>query len=572
MKPIDPRLFRYARSTRRFFVISVLVGTFTALFVILQAWFLSAILVDVIGNGDSLVGVSYAIVALILTFLARALLTWISDTVAARSAGAAKSELRQAAMSALIDQGNAGMSSGEIAALATRGIDALDNYFSRYLPQLVLAVIVPISIVIVILTQDLISALIVVVTVPLIPIFMILIGTFTQQKVDRQWKTLTKLSGHFLDLISGLPTLKIFGRAQAQVRIIEKVGAEYRSSTMGVLRISFLSSLALELLATLSVALVAVSVGLRLAEGQILFSVGLFILILAPEVYLPLRLIGQHFHAAAEGLGAADKLFTLIESDQLNASRGISAPRGAEIRIRNLEIVHAGSDNLALGQTTFTAEVGTVTAIVGTSGSGKTTLLRAVLGLLPIHSGTIAIGETSLGEVSLTSWHKRIGWLPQEPHFFSRDLEVAPTIRSVVDLSGQASDAKIWEVLNSAHISAEIRPIGLDYQLQSGSGLSGGQLQRIALARALMGDPDILILDEPTAAVDSASELLVAATLSDFAQEGGTVILVAHRPVLLNIADQIVRVGNSELLVGTSSKTNEHHELNGVVPSGSRNW
>ena len=213
-----------------------------------------------------------------------------------------------------------------------------------------------------------------------------------------------------------------------------------------------------------------------------------------------------------------------------------------------------------------------MTAIVGTSGSGKTTLLRAVLGLLPIHSGTIAIGETSLGEVSLTSWHKRIGWLPQEPHFFSRDLEVAPTIRSVVDLSGQASDAKIWEVLNSAHISAEIRPIGLDYQLQSGSGLSGGQLQRIALARALMGDPDILILDEPTAAVDSASELLVAATLSDFAQEGGTVILVAHRPVLLNIADQIVRVGNSELLVGTSSKTNEHHELNGVVPSGSRNW
>ncbi len=572
MKPVDPRLFRYARSTRRFFVISVLVGALTALFVILQAWFLSAILVDVIGNGNSLGGVSYAIVALVLAFLSRALLIWISDTVAARSAGAAKSELRQAAMSALINQGHAGQGVGEIAALSTRGIDALDNYFSRYLPSLVLAVIVPISIIAVIFTQDLISALIVVVTVPLIPIFMILIGMYTQQKVDKQWKTLTKLSGHFLDLISGLPTLKIFGRAQAQVKIIERAGEEYRSSTMGVLRISFLSSLALELLAMLSVALVAVSIGLRLAEGQIAFSIGLFVLILAPEVYLPLRLIGQHFHAAAEGLGAADKLFSIIESDQLIATQGSDVQRRVAIEINNLEIVHPGSENIALSPTTFIAQVGTVTAIVGTSGSGKTTLLRALLGLLPIHSGTIRIGGAPLGEVALTSWHKRIGWLPQEPHFFARDLQASPTIRSVVDLSGQASDTKIWEVLESVHIAAEIRPTGLDYHLQSGGGLSGGQLQRLALARALMGDPDVLILDEPTAAVDSASELLIAQTLRDFANANGIVILVAHRPGLLSIADQIVRVGNSGLMPGTPGEAHEHQDLNAVVPSGSRNW
>ncbi len=572
MKPVDPRLFRYARSTRRFFVISVLVGALTALFVILQAWFLSSILVDVIGNGNTLGGVSFAIIALVLTFACRAILIWISDTVAARSAGAAKSELRQAAMSALIDQGNAGMGAGEIAALATRGIDALDSFFSRYLPQLVLAVIIPISIIAVIFTQDLISALIVVFTVPLIPIFMILIGMFTQQKVDKQWKTLTKLSGHFLDLISGLPTLKIFGRAQTQVKIIEKVGAEYRSSTMGVLRISFLSSLALELLATLSVALVAVSVGLRLAEGQIVFSIGLFVLVLAPEVYLPLRLIGQHFHAAAEGLGAADKLFSLIESDQLKATQGTDVRKGAAIEINNLEIVHPGSQNIALSPTTFTAQVGTVTAIVGTSGSGKTTLLRALLGLIPIHNGTIHIDQTPLGEVSLASWHKHIGWLPQEPHFFSKDLGGSPTIRSVVDLSGEASDTKIWEVLESSHIAAEMRPIGLDYELQSGTGLSGGQLQRLALARALMGDPTVLILDEPTAAVDSASELLIAETLRDFANEKGIVILVAHRPGLLSIADQIVRVGNSGLIPGIPSETREHQDLNAIVPIGSRNW
>jgi ATP-binding cassette subfamily C protein CydCD len=572
MKPVDPRLFRYARSTRRFFVISVLVGALTALFVVLQAWFLSSILVDVIGNGSSLGDVSFAVTALVLTFASRAILIWISDTVAARSAGSAKSELRQAAMSALINQGNAGMSAGEIAALATRGIDALDNYFARYLPQLVLAVIVPISIVAVIFTQDLISALIVVFTVPLIPIFMILIGMFTQQKVDRQWKTLTKLSGHFLDLISGLPTLKIFGRAQTQVKIIEKVGGEYRSSTMGVLRISFLSSLALELLASLSVALVAVSIGLRLAEGQIAFSIGLFVLVLAPEVYLPLRLIGQHFHAAAEGLGAADKLFSLIESDQLNATEGIDINSPVFIEIKDLEIVHLGSENIALSPTTFTAHPGTVTAIVGTSGSGKTTLLRALLGVIPIHAGAIHIGQTPIGGVSLASWHKKIGWLPQEPHFFSKDLGASPTIRSVVDLTGEASDTKIWEVLESAHIAAEIRPIGLDYQLQSGTGLSGGQLQRLALARALMGDPSVLILDEPTAAVDSASELLIAETLRDLANAHGIVILVAHRPGLLSVADQIVRVGNPESVPSISSHTAVSQDLNTVVPSGSRDF
>jgi len=572
MKPVDPRLFRYARSTRRFFIISILSGSLTALFVILQAWFLSSILVDVIGNGTTLGSVSFAIMALVLTFAARAILIWISDTVATRSAGVAKSELRQAAMSVLINQGKAGMSAGEIAALATRGIDALDNYFSRYLPQLVLAVIVPVSIIVVIFTQDLISALIVVFTIPLIPVFMILIGMFTQQKVDRQWQTLNRLSGHFLDLISGLPTLKIFGRAQTQVKIIEKVGSEYRSSTMGVLRISFLSSLVLELLASLSVALVAVSIGLRLAEGQMAFSIGLFVLILAPEVYLPLRLIGQHFHAAAEGLGAADKLFALIESDPLDAASGIDVESHVPIQITNLEVAHFGSENIALSPTTFTAQPGTVTAIVGASGSGKTTLLRALLGVIPIRGGSIQLGQAPIGEVSLDSWHKKIGWLPQEPHLFSSDLGGSPTIRGVVDLSGEASDTKIWEILEISHIAAEIRPIGLDHELKSGAGLSGGQLQRLALARALMGDPSVLILDEPTAAVDVASEMLIAQTLREFANENGIVILVAHRPGLLSIADQIVRVGNLALVAEISGDIGLHKDLNEVVPSGSRNW
>ena len=287
---------------------------------------------------------------------------------------------------------------------------------------------------------------------------------------------------------------------------------------------------------------------------------------------MPLRLIGQHFHAAAEGLGAADKLFALIESDQLDAVSGIDVESHVPIQITNLEVAHFGSENIALSSTTFTAQPGTVTAIVGASGSGKTTLLRALLGVIPIRGGSIQLGQTPIGEVSLDSWHKKIGWLPQEPHLFSSDLGGSPTIRGVVDLSGEASDTKIWEILESSHIAAEIRPIGLDYELKSGAGLSGGQLQRLALARALMGDPSVLILDEPTAAVDVASEMLIAQTLREFANENGIVILVAHRPGLLSIADQIVRVGNLELVAEISGDIGLHKDLNAVVPSGSRNW
>jgi ATP-binding cassette subfamily C protein CydCD len=302
------------------------------------------------------------------------------------------------------------------------------------------------------------------------------------------------------------------------------------------------------------------------------FSIGLFVLILAPEVYLPLRLIGQHFHAAAEGLGAADKLFSIIESDQLNGNQGIDVASGVPIQITNVEVVHLGSDNIALSPTTFTARPGTVTAIVGTSGSGKTTLLRALLGVIPIHGGSIHLGQTPIAEVSLNSWHKHIGWLPQEPHLFSRDLSGSPTIRSVVDLRGEASDARIWEILESAHIAAEVRPIGLDYELKSGTGLSGGQLRRLALARALMGEPSVLILDEPTAAVDVSSEMLIAQTLREFADKNGIVILVAHHPGLLSIADQIVRVGHIESLIDGSSDSEPHMEISDLVPSGSRNW
>ena len=552
---------------------AVLIGSLTAGVVIAQAWLLSRVIVGVTADNEVLADVSLAITALAGVFAARAILAWGAEVVAVRTSGKAKAQLRQAAMDAVIESGTGSASPGEVAVLATRGIDALDTYFARYLPQLVLAVIVPISVIAVIFTQDILSALIVVITVPLIPIFMILIGLFTKSKVDKQWNTLSKLSSHFLDLVSGLPTLKVFGRAQAQVQVIRRVGQEYRSSTMGVLRISFLSSLALELLASLSVALVAVSIGIRLAEAQIDYRVGLFVLLLAPEVYLPLRLIGQHFHAAAEGLGAADRLFSIIEQEPAVTGGSREVPFPIIVNVKELAVRYPGSESLALEKVSFTALPGTITAIVGLSGSGKTTLLRALGGLVAPTTGSVDISGLLLTDLNMREWRKQSSWLPQSPQLFNKELSAKPSIRSVVDLRAEFSDSQIWDALEQAGVAAEIRPLGLDFQLDAqGSGLSGGQLQRLAIARALVTEPRVLLFDEPTAALDSASELAVAQVIRNSAQSGVTVIVVAHRPALMEIADQVVRVGSEVGGIQDQYGRAIDTDINSVIPVGSRNW
>jgi len=388
------------------------------------------------------------------------------------------------------------------------------------------------------------------VTLPLIPLFMALIGMYTKSQVDRQWRTLGVLSGHFLDLVSGLPTLKAFGRAKTQVEAIRAVGDRYRSSTMGVLRVSFLSSLALELLATLSVALVAVSVGLRLAEDQIVYPVALFVLLLAPEAYLPLRLVGQHFHAAAEGLGAADRVFTILETPAPTGGDEVLPRGGVTIEAIDLSARYPGRDELALSGVTFTASPGTVTAVVGGSGGGKSTLLSAILGFISADSGSLNVRvtdtATSLDALDMQQWRQRIAWVPQRAHLPSRDLADTPTVSDAVGIrEGSIADERVWEALADAGIADEIRalPGGLNSELAAdGSGLSVGQLQRLSLARALITSADVVLLDEPTAALDPVTERSVVAAIGRLAEQGRTVIVVAHRPALLDVATQVIRV------------------------------
>jgi ATP-binding cassette subfamily C protein CydCD len=554
MRPLDPRLLRYARSTRGFIVLAVVLGVFTAVLVIAQARLLSDVIVKVTSGGETWDQVRTGVYLVGLVFALRAAISWLSEVAAVRASARAKAELREATLDHILALGpasDAAKDPGALAALVTRGVDALDGYYARYLPQLVLAVIVPVAILLTVLGQDVLSTVIIAITIPLIPLFMVLIGMYTKSRVDRQWKTLAVLSGHFLDLVSGLPTLKIFGRAKSQVEAIRAIGDRYRSTTMGVLRVSFLSSLALELLATLSVALVAVSIGFRLAQGELSYSVGLFVLLLAPEAYLPLRLVGQHFHAAAEGLGAAERVFTILETPV--PTGGTTPPPIGPIivEVDGVMVRYPDRPEPALAGATFTAWPGTVTAVVGASGGGKSTLLNALLCFIEPTGGQIRLvsstGESvDLSQVDVAAWRERLAWLPQRAHLVTANLSAEPSIAEAIRLGRRdATDDQVWHALDQAGLADDIRalPDGIQTRLAAdGSGLSVGQRQRLALARALATSSDVVLLDEPTAALDSATETAVVEAIRRLAERGAAVIVVAHRPALIEIADQVIRL------------------------------
>lgn len=550
MKPLDPRLMRYARSTRGFIVLAVVLGAVMAVLVIVQARLLATAIVEVAQGRATLATSIPVLIGLGAAIAARAVVAWASEAAAYRTSAKAKAELREAALDHVLrlgPTGPAGTDPGSVATLITRGVDALDTYFARYLPQLFLAVIVPLAIIATVVGFDLVSAIIIAITLPLIVVFMILIGLYTRSRVDRQWHTLARLSGHFLDLVAGLPTLKVLGRAKKQAQAIEDIGERYRSTTMGVLRISFLSSFALELLASLSVALVAVTIGVRLVEGGIAFSTALFVLILAPEAYLPLRMVGQHFHAAAEGLGAADEVFTILETPLPVAGTHTDLPTSIAISCVGVGVTYPDRPQPALHPTTFDIEPGQVTALVGVSGGGKSTLLAALLGFVVPSVGEITIaGAGALRDIDPDYWRARVAWVPQDPKLVAPGAGDHPTIIDVVRLGKpDASSDEVRTALQQAGVLAEIEsmPDGLQTVVGTdGSGLSAGQIRRLALARALVRNASVLLLDEPTAALDGASEAAVVTALRAAADAGAAVVVVAHRPALIDIADVIVHV------------------------------
>ncbi|WP_330265777.1 thiol reductant ABC exporter subunit CydD [Streptomyces griseorubiginosus] len=540
MKPIDPRLLRYARATRLFLVAVVGLGGLGALLVIAQAMLLAEIVVGAFQHGLSVSGLRTPLLLLAAVAVGRGLVSWLTELAAHRASAAVKSELRGRLLERATALGPgwlSGQRTGSLVALATRGVDALDDYFSRYLPQLGLAVVVPVAVLARIVTEDWVSAAIIVGTLPLIPVFMVLIGWATQSRMDRQWQLLSRLSGHFLDVVAGLPTLKVFGRAKAQAESIRRITGEYRQATMRTLRIAFISSFALELLSTLSVALVAVTIGMRLVHGEMQLYDGLVILILAPEAYLPLRQVGTQYHAAAEGLAAAEEIFAVLETP-VPASGNGPVPAGA-LAFEQVTVRYPGRAADAVTDVSFEVAPGETVALVGPSGAGKSTLLNVLLGFVPPTEGRVRIGGADLAEVDLAQWRSRIAWVPQRPQLF------AGTVAENVRLARpDADDTAVRQALADAGARefVDALPLGADTVLgEDGAGLSAGQRQRLALARAFLADRPVLLLDEPTAALDGATEAEVVAAVRRLAA-GRTVLLVVHRPALLGVADRVVRL------------------------------
>lgn len=545
VKPIDPRLLRYARTTRLFLIAVVGLGVFGAVLVIAQAMLIAEAVVGAFEQGMSAAELRTALLLLVAVAVGRAIIAWLTELAAHRASAAVKSELRGRLLERAAELGPgwlSGQRTGSLVALATRGVDALDDYFSRYLPQLGLAVVVPVAVLARIVTEDWVSAAIIAGTLPLIPIFMMLIGWATQSRMDRQWRLLSRLSGHFLDVVAGLPTLKVFGRAKAQAESIRRITGEYRRATMRTLRIAFISSFALELLSTLSVALVAVTIGMRLVHGEMHLYDGLVILVLAPEAYLPLRQVGAQYHAAAEGLSAAEEIFEVLETP-VPASGTAAVPTGTlSFAFEGVSVRYPGRSAEAMSDVSLVVEPGETVALVGPSGAGKSTLLNVLLGFVRPAEGRVLVGGADLSELDLEEWRSRIAWVPQRPHLY------AGTIAENVRLARRdADDAAVRRALGDAGALefVDALPRGVDTALgEDGAGLSAGQRQRLALARAFLADRPVLLLDEPTAALDGATEAEVVEAVRRLAV-GRTVLLVVHRPALLGVADRVVRLAEA---------------------------
>jgi len=534
--PVDRRLLQRARATRGYLVAGAAIGTVTALLIVGQAWLLAAGIAGTVERRD-LMAIRTIVGPLVLVFALRALLRWLDAVVAARSAAAVKSQLRQEILRARLNSPATELKPGALVSVITQGLDALDGYFSRYLPQLVLAVTVPVVVGTAIWTADWVSVIIVAGTVPLIPIFMVLVGQLTAARVGRRAAVQARLADHFADLVAGLPTLQVFGRARSQAEGLRRSGEAHRVETMGTLRVSFLSALVLELLATLSVAVVAVGIGLRVVEGEMTLFTGLFVLILAPEVYLPLRQVGVHYHDSADGVAAAAQAFELIDAQPRPSGGGTVVPdlRDSAIEFDRVTVCYPGADRVAVAATSIVVGPGEVVALAGASGAGKSSLLAALLGFARPTSGRLLVGGLPMDDLDLDRWRSALAWVPQQPAL------IAGTIADNVAIGApNAPRFRVLEALRRAG-ATELDP---DRELGAGGeGLSTGEQRRVAVARALLridcGGGQLLVLDEPTAGLDTDTELAVIEGLRSM---GVGALVVSHRDAMLAAVDRVVQL------------------------------
>ena len=548
MRPFDPRLLRYARSARRPIAVTALLGTLTALLVLAQALLISAALSPVVSGTASLTDVWPFIVGIAAVFACRALIVAAREAVSTRAAAAAVRELRGRVVDASVTLGPRWRATkgAETTTLLSTGLEDLRPYFVSFLPQLVLVCTVTPAALGVILLLDFWSALIALLVIPLIPIFMILIGRFTQAASEDKLASMKRLTAQLLDLMSGLPTLRGLGREKAPRTHLHALGAANTKATMATLRVAFLSGGVLEFLTTLSVALVAVEVGMRLVFGNISLFHGLAVIMLAPEVFEPLRQVGAQFHASANGVTASKAAFDIIEEAEAVDSPGTDAcPDMArtDIVLDGLGVRARGA--WAPAPTSGVITPGIVTALCGPSGAGKSTIVACLLADMTPDAGRILLrpsasssesGESILSDIDPAAWRRQISWVPQSPTLVPGTILDNMGDLPPDDLSDAAAATGFDEVLAST-------PNGWNTVIGSGGvGLSVGQRQRLALTRALAAHSQIVILDEPTAHLDAVSEETVVRAIDAMRDAGRTVIVIAHRAAMMEAADAVIDV------------------------------
>jgi thiol reductant ABC exporter CydD subunit len=542
MHAIDPRLLRRARPARVLLATDVSLGIATAVLVLFQATLLARVVARAF-HGSALATVSGAIVLIVVVFAARGLLAWGFEAAGSRAATKMLSELRlELVERRLRAQPTAadGAEGGEIAAAAVQGVEGLEAYFGRYLPQVVLACVVPLAVLGWVAAIDLDSALLMLVTLPLVPLFMWLIGRYTEERTRKRWLALRLLSTHFLDVVRGLPTLRAFNRSSAQAESIADVSERYRRATMGTLRVSFLSGSVLELAATLGVALVAVTVGVRLVDGGLGLQAGLTVLVLAPELYLPLRQLGAQFHASADGLAVAERMLELLETPPAVAPKGRMFPTNpaeATVRLEQVSFGYPSRPGLVLEGVDIELRPGETVALLGESGAGKSTVASLLLRLVEPTAGRLCVGDVDLSECDADAWRRSIAWVPQRPTIFRG------TVADNIRLGNPAApDEAVRDAAVLAGADRFVLGLPYGYETAVGDGgrpLSAGERRRIALARAILRDAPLVILDEPTADLDNKSAEVVAEVVERILQ-GRTVLLIAHRPELVQRADRVV--------------------------------
>ena len=577
----DSRLLRSARHERLALALTIGLGLSGGILTVLQARYLSQAVAQVFLSGATLPALRPGLIALLLVAIVRAGAMWGGESAAARVAAGVKSQLRVRLFAHLQALGPAythsaasaeGERSGELTNTMVEGIEALDAYFSQYLPQLALAALVPLTVLVFVFPLDAISGLVLLLTAPLIPVFMALIGTLADGLTRRQWTTLSRLSAHFLDVLQGLTTLKLFGRSREQVEVIAEMSERFREATMDVLRVSFLSALVLEMVATLSTAVVAVEIGLRLLYGHLSFAQAFFVLILAPEFYLPLRLLGLRFHAAMAGVTAARRIFAILdtlpgaraEHPATGEGRGeqvspaiprLAVPSGAPpiIRFENVSYTYPGRSLPALESLCLEIGPGQKVALVGPSGAGKSTIAQLLLRFVEPSAGRITADGAPLDAWSPAGWRASVAWVPQNPYLFYG------TVAENISLGRpNAGPEQVEAAARLAHVHEFVRALPEGYATligERGARLSGGEAQRIALARAFLKDAPLVILDEATANLDPQHEALIQDSIRRLLA-GRSALIITHRLSTITQADKILVLAEGRL-----AEVGSHAEL-----------